>query len=71
MSLSVLVIDGVLKLVQKVIYKGKENVARIYDPKDSRVPEKILYESKTKPGIFIDEVSDKMYSECNGRWMGV
>lgn len=70
MNLSTAIIDGALKLVQKIAYPGKENRVRVYDPK-STVPEKILFESKTKPGVYIDEVTDKMYAESNGRWVGI
>lgn len=70
MNLSTVIIDGAIKLVQKVVYAGKENRVRLYDPK-SRVPEKILFESKTKPGVYLDEVNDKMYHEVNGRWVGI
>lgn len=70
MNLSSAVIDGVLKLIQKVAYSGKENRVRVYDPK-STVPEKILFESKTKPGVYLDEITDKMYHEINGRWVGI
>lgn len=56
-----LIIDGVVKLVQKREYKEKENVLRIYDPR-SAVPEKILYESKQLPGAYLDEVNDNVYT---------
>jgi predicted DNA-binding antitoxin AbrB/MazE fold protein len=66
MNLSTAILDGVLKLVQRVTYKGKENRLRIYGTK-STVPEQVLYESKTNTGVFIDEVNDKMYKELNGK----
>lgn len=67
--ISSIVIDGVLKLIQKRIAKNKglkteENVIRIYDPR-SVVPEKVLYESKTLPGTYLDEVEDKVYLHRN------
>lgn len=70
MNLSMIIIDGALKLVQHIAYSGKENRLRIYDPK-ATTPEKVLFESKTNPGIFLDEVNDKMYTEVNGKWVGI
>jgi len=69
MNLSTAVIDGALKLIMHIAYPnkaGKENRVRVYDPKDSRVPEKILFESKLTPGVFLDEVSQKQYQLKNG-----
>lgn len=71
MNLSSAVIDGVLKLIAKIPYKNKETVVRVYSTQDSRIPESILFESKTKPGVYLDEVNDKMYHEINGRWIGI
>lgn len=62
MNLSTIVIKGVIKLIQKIEYKDKENVVRIYDPADSRVPETVLYESKQLPGTYLDEVNDNVYT---------
>lgn len=70
MNLSTAIIDGTIKLVQKIAYKGKENRVRVYDPK-STVPEKVLFESKTNPGVYLDEVTGNMYAERNGRWIGI
>lgn len=70
MNLSTAIIDGVIKLTQKVISKNKENAVRVFDPR-SAVPENILYESKSNPGVYLDEVTDKMYHEVNGRWVGI
>ena len=69
--ISSILIDGALKLIQKVTYKNrglktKENVIRIFSPREA-VPEQILYESKVLPGTYLDEVNDKVYIECNGR----
>ncbi len=66
MNISSLIIDGALKLIQKIEYKGKENVIRIYDPR-ATVPERILYESKQLPGTFIDEVTDQVFIEKAGK----
>lgn len=73
MNLSTTVIDGVTKLIMKIAYTGKrkENVIRVYDPKDSRVPEMILHESKTHKNVYIDDVNEKIYREINGRLMGL
>lgn len=71
MNLSCIIIDGVMKLTQKIVYKNKENRVRVYDPANSAVPEKILFESKTNPGVYLDEVNDKMYHQVNGRWVGI
>lgn len=69
--ISSLFIDGVLKLVQKIKYSNKkENVLRVYNPSDSRVPEKVLYESQSNPGTYLDEGTDKVYFESQGRLMG-
>lgn len=74
MNLSTAIIDGTLKLVALMTYKGKlncrtkpENVLRIYNPSNSNVPESVMYESKTTKGVFIDEVNDKMYKQLNGK----
>ena len=68
--LSTIIIDGVIKLAQKTINKiGRsryENRIRIY-PMNSVLPEKILFESATKPGVFLDEVEQKMYRITNGK----
>ena len=61
MNLGSLIIEGALKLVQKIEYKDKENVIRVYDPK-STVPEKVLYESKQLPGTYLDEVNNNVYT---------
>jgi len=66
-----IVIDGVLKLIQKRVskntsFKTEENVIRVYDPR-STIPEKILYESKQLPGLYLDEVENKFYTEANGK----
>lgn len=73
--ISIIIIDGVKKLLQKIDYRKsnpkKENVARIYGINNTQVPEQVLFESKDKPGVYIDEVSGKLYSESNGRWVGI
>lgn len=73
--LSIIIIDGVKKLVQKLDYRKsnpkKENVARVYGIENTQIPEQVLFESKDKPGVYIDEVNGKLYSECNGRWVGI
>lgn len=74
--ISSIVIDGVWKLFQKRIAKNKglkteENVIRIYDPKNSVIPEKILYESKELPGTYLDEVDDKVYVHRNNKLIPV
>lgn len=72
MNLSTAIIDGALKLVQHIAYKAKkENRIRIYDPKDSRVPENIMFESKTTPGVFLDEVTDKQYQLKDGKLLAI
>lgn len=71
MNISVAIINGVLKLAQLVTNeKGTNKRVRIYDPK-STVPESILHESTQRPGVFVDEVNDKLYHQCNGRWVGI
>lgn len=65
-----IVIDGAVKLIQKLTYKNtgekkQENVIRIFEPRQP-LPEKILYESKIMPGLYIDEVDDKLYT-FNGK----
>jgi len=67
MNLSTAIIDGAVKLLQKIVYKNKENVLRVYGMKNRTIPENVLYESKTNKGVFIDEVNDKMYKELNGK----
>ena len=70
MNLSTAIIDGFVKLIEKRKSKNRENAVRIYDP-TSQIPENIMYESKTNPGVYLDEVTDKMYHEVNGRWVGI
>jgi len=70
--ISSIIIDGVWKLFQKRVAKNEgaktqENVIRIYDPKNSVIPEKILYESKELPGTYLDEVDDKVYTHRNNK----
>lgn len=71
MNLSSAVIDGVVKLIQKRIIqnrerKTEESVIRVYNH-TSPIPEKILYESKVMPGLYLDEADDKFYTEANGK----
>lgn len=66
MNISSLIVDGAIKLYQKIEYKGKETVIRIWDPK-STVPEKVLYESKELPGTYLDEVNDNVYTLRAGK----
>ncbi len=70
--ITILLIDGVKKLVHKIKYSNKkENVLRIYSLHDCRVPEKVLFESKEKPGTYLDETTDKLYLENQGRIVGI
>lgn len=74
MNLSTAVIDGAVKLIMHIAYKvkeKKENRIRVYDPKDSRVPERVLFESKTNKGVYLDEVNDKMYRLQNGKLLAI
>lgn len=75
MNLSTAILDGAWKLIQKIVYKplhgNPHSVIRVYDLKDSRVPSKILYESKINKGLFIDEVNDKMYKQLNGKLVAI
>lgn len=75
MNLSVIIIDGAIKVAQKMFYrnngtKKQQNVVRIYDPRGT-TPEAVLHESRVMPGLFVDEVNDKVYQEVNGRWVGI
>lgn len=69
--ITILLIDGVKKLVHKIKYSNKESVLRIYPLHDCRVPEKVLFESKDKPGTYLDETTDKLYLENQGRIVGI
>ncbi len=61
MNLATVVIKGAIKLAQRIEYKNKENVIRIYDPR-ATTPEAVLYESKQLPGTYLDEVNDNVYT---------
>lgn len=69
--ITVAIIDGVKKAIQKIIYKNKENVLRVYSLHDMRVPEKVLFESKLTPNVYLDETTDKQYLETQGRILGI
>lgn len=70
--ISILIIAGVKKLVQKIHYTNKkESVLRIYSLTNSIVPEKVLYESDTNPGTYLDEETEKVYRESHGRLIGL
>ncbi len=75
MNLSTAIINGTLKLIYKLSYgKGtkKENVMRVYNPQDPRVPEEVLFESKTNPGTYLNESTNTLYFEQSaGRFIGV
>lgn len=75
MNLSVILIDGAIKIAQKMLYRNRgtkkeQNIVRIYDPRGT-TPEHILHESRVMPGLFVDEVNDRVYHQVNGRWVGI
>lgn len=57
--ITALVIDGALKLVQLVRYSNNQKVARIYNAKDSRIPERVL--DLDNQGRAIDDETGKLY----------
>lgn len=70
--ITILIIEGVKKLVQKIHYSNKkESVLRVYNLTDCRIPERVLFESDTNPGTYLDECTDKVYRENHGRLIGL
>ena len=54
-----IIMDGALKLVQLIRYSNNQRVARIFNPKDSRVPERVL--DLDNQGRAIDDETGKTY----------
>lgn len=54
-----IIMDGALKLVQLIRYSNNQKVARIYNPKDNRVPERVL--DLDNQGRAIDDETGKTY----------
>lgn len=62
MTTSVLVIDGLQKLIKVMTYKNRSRkVCRIYDPKDDAIPEKLLEERFPGSNLFKDKIQGKRY----------
>lgn len=59
MIITKLVIDGALKLAQVIRYSKKHGVARVFNPADSRVPERVLDE--ISKNVFVDREYNKTY----------
>lgn len=60
--ISVLIIDGLQKLIQVKSYKNRsKKICRIYDPKDVTVPEKLLEERFPGSNLFKDKLLGKRY----------
>lgn len=58
MTTSVLVINGLQKFIKVMTYANRSRkVCRIYDPKDTTIPEKLLEESLPDSGIFRDRIN--------------
>jgi len=54
-----ILVDGALKLVQLIRYSNNQKVARFYNPKDSRIPERVL--DLDSQGRAIDDETGKLY----------
>jgi hypothetical protein len=52
-------LDGVLKIAQVIRYGKKHGVARIFNPQDSRVPERVLDE--IAENVFVDREYNQKY----------
>ena len=59
-----IIMDGALKLVQLIRYSNNQRVARIYNPANSRIPEKVL--DLDSQGRALDEETGK-YHKFNVR----
>lgn len=57
--ITAIIMDGALKLVQLVRYSNNQKVARIYNAKDSRIPERVL--DLDNQGRAIDDETGKLY----------
>ena len=54
-----LIKDGVLKIAQIIRYTNKHGVARVFNPQDSRVPERVLDE--IAENVFVDREYNQKY----------
>lgn len=54
-----IIMDGALKLVQLIRYSNNQRVARIYNPSNSRIPERVL--DLDNQGRAIDDETGKFY----------
>lgn len=60
--ISVLIIDGLQKLIQIKSYRNRSRkICRIYDPKDVTIPEKLLEERFPGSNLFKDKLQGKRF----------
>lgn len=58
---STILIDGVVKLVKVVRYRNKPAVARVFDPSNTVVPEKVLEANRYDGDKFLDDDTCREY----------
>lgn len=54
-----LILDGVLKIAQVIRYGKKHGVVRVFNPQDSRIPERVLDE--IAENVFVDREYNQKY----------